>query len=154
MSSDPRKPRRSPERTEDPPYYEALGRAIKVARTELGLERKDLAARAGVSYAYLSDIESGRGRPSSKALRAIAEALGVSPSLLMGSAEARTARASLPPRDERWTSWERPPAAASPSARGRPSPPSLRTELRMLIDELDPNDVPVVLELVRRLVGR
>ena len=57
--------------TQDPAYYEALGRAIKVARTELGLSRKELAARAKISYPYIADIESGRGRPSSSALLAV-----------------------------------------------------------------------------------
>ena len=73
--------------TVDPAYYEALGRAIKVARTELGLSRKELAAKARISYPYVADIESGRGRPSSSALLAIARALGMSPSTLMASAE-------------------------------------------------------------------
>lgn len=82
----PRKP--SPSFTEeDPRYYEALGRAIKVARTQQDLSRKTLAERAGVSYAYLSDIETGRGRPSSKALLAVAGALGRTPSELLQEAE-------------------------------------------------------------------
>lgn len=72
---------------EDPRYYEALGRAIKVARTQQDLSRKTLAERAGVSYAYLSDIETGRGRPSSKALMAVAGALGRSPAELLQEAE-------------------------------------------------------------------
>lgn len=72
---------------EDPRYYEALGRAIKVARTQQDLSRRTLAERAGVSYAYLSDIETGRGRPSSKALLAVAAALGRSPSELLQEAE-------------------------------------------------------------------
>ena len=144
---------RPSQRTEDPRYYEALGRAIKVARTELGLERKELAERSGLSYAYLSDIESGRGRPSSKALRAIAEALGVAPSLLLGSAEARVSRPpSTPPSDERWATWERPSAPMTMPSLEEAG--TLRTQLRMVVDELDPADVPVVLELVRRLIGR
>ena len=72
---------------EDPGYYESLGRAVKVARTQQDLSRKTLAERAGVSYAYLSDIETGRGRPSSKALMAVAGALGRSPAELLQEAE-------------------------------------------------------------------
>ena len=72
---------------EDPAFYEALGRAIKVARTQQDLGRRTLAERSGVSYAYLSDIETGRGRPSSKALLAIAGALGRAPSELLQEAE-------------------------------------------------------------------
>lgn len=68
-------------------FYESLGRAIKVARTQQDLGRRTLAERSGVSYAYLSDIETGRGRPSSKALLAIAGALGRTPSELLQEAE-------------------------------------------------------------------
>ena len=60
------KPARPLPRNESPEFYEGLGRAIKVARTSMGLERKELAERASVSYAYLSDIETGRGRPGSR----------------------------------------------------------------------------------------
>jgi len=72
---------------EDPAFYEALGRAIKVARTELGVERRELAEQANVSYAYLSDIETGRGRPGSRSLLSIAAALGRPVAELMHEAE-------------------------------------------------------------------
>ena len=52
-------------------------------RTERGMERKDLAEAAGLSYAYLSEIETGKKRGSSKALYVIAEALGVRPSEIL-----------------------------------------------------------------------
>lgn len=73
--------------SDDPGYYEALGRAIRVLRTERGLERKELAEAAGLSYPYLSEIETGRKRPSSKALFVIAEALGVRPSEVLSLAD-------------------------------------------------------------------
>jgi transcriptional regulator with XRE-family HTH domain len=84
-------PRRSD--GEEPAFYEGMGRAVKVLRTQFGLSRKELAAASGLSYAYLADIETGRGRPSSKALLAIAQALGVSASTLMREAERYEARA-------------------------------------------------------------
>ena len=68
----PGKPRRG-QGTQDPAFYDALGRAIKVARADRGLERKELAEMADVSYPYLADIESGRGRPTSTVLLAIAK---------------------------------------------------------------------------------
>ena len=86
------KPARPLPRNESPEFYEGLGRAIKVARTAMGLERKELAELAGVSYAYLSDIETGRGRPGSRSFLAIAEALDRSPSELMREAELYRAR--------------------------------------------------------------
>jgi transcriptional regulator with XRE-family HTH domain len=83
----PRKPKERLPRNEDPAFYEGLGRAIQVARTSVGMKRKELAEAANVSYAYLSDIETGRGRPGSRSLLAIAEALGMSPSILWRQAE-------------------------------------------------------------------
>jgi transcriptional regulator with XRE-family HTH domain len=71
----------------DPGYYERLGRAIKVHRALLGMERKDLAEAAGLSYPYLAEIENGKKRPSSKVLRSMAEALGLRPSQLLETAE-------------------------------------------------------------------
>ena len=85
----------------DPEFYEGLGRAIKVARTALGFERKELAESAGVSYAYLSDIETGRGRPGSRSLLAIAEALMLSPSALMREAEVYRAQMTGEPMSDR-----------------------------------------------------
>lgn len=106
-----RLPRKPSFGEEDPAFYEALGRAIKVARTQQDLGRKTLAERASVSYAYLSDIETGRGRPSSKALLAIAAALGRTPSELLQEAELYGAMQELSE-----ASGERPvPRTAAPS---------------------------------------
>ncbi len=71
----------------DPAYHLALGRAIQVVRAELGLSRKELAGRAGISYTYLADIEKGRRRPSSQSLLQIARVFGMSPSALLERAE-------------------------------------------------------------------
>lgn len=56
---------------------EALGRAIKTLRTALGIDRKTLAERAGLSYPYLSQIENGQRDPSTAKLTALAGQLGV-----------------------------------------------------------------------------
>ena len=152
--------------TEDPGFYEALGRAIKVARTEQGLSRKLLAEAAGVSYPYLADIESGRGRPSSRPLLAIAQALEMTPSELFARAESfvhrmreegapATPAAMLPARpSRRWFQAEAPVAAmASPPVDMEPSAPGGRDELHRLIDQLPDEDVPLALEIARRLLG-
>lgn len=81
-------------------FYEALGRVIQVARTEQGLSRKELAARAGVSYASLADIETARRRPSPSALIRIASALGMGPSELLLRAERYLGRFSAEPLGE------------------------------------------------------
>jgi transcriptional regulator with XRE-family HTH domain len=115
-------------RPDDPAYYEALGRAVRVLRTERGLERKDLAGAAGMSYAYLSEIETGKKRPSSKALFVIAEALGVRPAELLAlgdryaggpaGAAPSSARPSDPPQR----------LAAPPPPASRPSPVAAASE--------------------------
>lgn len=64
--------------SEDLSPAEALGRAIAVRRTALGMKRKDLAKAAKLSYPYISEIENGAKEPSAKALRQIADALELS----------------------------------------------------------------------------
>ena len=73
-------------------FYDALGHTIKVARTDLGIDRKDLAERAGISYSYLAAIENGHKQPSSQVLLALAEALGLRTHELLESAEGRRDR--------------------------------------------------------------
>src|SRR5206468_2367928 len=87
MDEEPTKPTTPWVASADPRFYPALGRAIKVLRTERGLGRRELAELAEVSYPYLSEIENGKKRASSKALVAIAAALGLRPSQLLESAE-------------------------------------------------------------------
>jgi transcriptional regulator with XRE-family HTH domain len=68
-------------------FYRALGQAIKVARTEQGVERKELARVSGISYPYLSEIEKGKKRASTEALLPIGQALGLKQSQLLERAE-------------------------------------------------------------------
>src|SRR2546425_8292826 len=68
-------------------FYGALGRAIKVTRTEQGIERKELARLSSLSYPYLSEIEKGKKRASTEALLPIARALGLRQSELLERAE-------------------------------------------------------------------
>ncbi len=68
-----------------------LGRAIAAARSALGMKRGELAARAGVSYPYLSELENGTKRGSTQKVAQIAEALGLTGSQLLARAEALTA---------------------------------------------------------------
>ena len=69
------------------PFSEGLGRAIRVIRTGQDLSRKKLAVRAGLSYSYLAEIETGAKVPSSKALAALAEALELAPHELLEAAD-------------------------------------------------------------------
>ena len=89
MARKPRKDAPPESATADEGFFQGLGRAVQVLRTELGLGRKDLAERAGLSYSYLSEIENGAKQPSSKALILLAKALGLDVYELIAAAEAR-----------------------------------------------------------------
>jgi transcriptional regulator with XRE-family HTH domain len=163
---------------EDPAYYEALGRAVKVLRTERGLERRDLADLADISYPYLSEIENGKKRPSSRALLQIANALGVPASALLETTEAyvgtvppardRTApapppafAAATPPpptsaSPRRWFRVDRATASEQPAGEVRePIADDERlTLIRQLLDtsaQLQPDDLRRLLDLAWRL---
>src|SRR3954462_9307664 len=77
---------------------ETVGARLKRLRLQLGLSQRDLSSQ-GVSYAYISRIEAGARRPSVKALRKLAQKLGVSAEdLETGSAvRAGAARELRPP---------------------------------------------------------
>jgi transcriptional regulator with XRE-family HTH domain len=52
-----------------------LGRLVQQRRHELSLTRRDLAAASGVSYSYVSQIETGDRDPSLKTMRKLADIL-------------------------------------------------------------------------------
>jgi transcriptional regulator with XRE-family HTH domain len=64
-----------------------FGRAVAAVRAELGMKRKELAERAGLSYPYIAEIENGSKSPSQRALANVADALGMTASELMERAE-------------------------------------------------------------------
>lgn len=51
---------------------------VRELRNERGMTGETLAAKAGCSKSYLSEIENGKKYPSGRLLRALAKALGVS----------------------------------------------------------------------------
>jgi transcriptional regulator with XRE-family HTH domain len=141
-------------------FYRALGRAIKVARTEQGLERKELARLSGFSYPYLAEIEKGVKRPSTEALILIAQALGLKQSELLQRAERLLEREASKPQ------------AAVSRTRARPMPKRARSrvyelesvtaespsrtslqELTSRVGQLGADDFHRVLDLVRRLAS-
>src|SRR6476469_3242748 len=76
-----RKP--SPERVADA----RLGRAIRALRHEREMTLAQVAAAAGLSQPFLSQLELGRTRPSMRSLFRIATALGTTQQALLGRAE-------------------------------------------------------------------
>jgi len=161
---------------ERPEMYQALGLTIHVLRTDQGVERKELAERAGISYSYLAAIETGKKPPSSKVLFAIAEALGLRTHELMGAAETRRERSVGGPqtRSSRWfhASLDAAPTAPRfgsesevdamledrtdlPMTRNLPrSPAGFMMELERLTAGLSDDDREMILQLAARLATR
>ena len=67
---------------------ESIGVRLRRLRLERGLSQRDIAS-PGVSFTYISRIESGQRQPSVKALRMIAAKLGVSAEFLETGRELR-----------------------------------------------------------------
>jgi transcriptional regulator with XRE-family HTH domain len=61
----------------DADWTARLGMYVRAQRSASGLSLRDLAERAGVSNAYLSQVERGLHEPSLSVLRAIARALAI-----------------------------------------------------------------------------
>ncbi|HEX8826656.1 MAG TPA: helix-turn-helix transcriptional regulator [Xanthobacteraceae bacterium] len=68
-----------------------IGAEVRRNRAKRGMTRRQLATASHTSERYLAQIESGAGNPSVTVLRAIAQALDLPTSALLGEATARTA---------------------------------------------------------------
>lgn len=97
--------RRRP-REPEPLWREVLGRRLRDTRRRRGARLVDVAARAGVSPQYLSEIERGRKEPSSEMIAAVCGALNIDLGRLLGGISADLTRrptsstsrvATLPP---------------------------------------------------------
>jgi transcriptional regulator with XRE-family HTH domain len=62
--------------TDEGPGTETIGERLRRLRVERGLSQRDISGK-GVSFTYISRIESGQRQPSVKALRLLARKLGV-----------------------------------------------------------------------------
>ena len=157
----------------DPERAQRVGRAIQVLRTELGLSRAELAERAGVSYSYLSEIETGKKEVSSRTLYVLADALGVPTSTLMATAETRVrsttdAETAIgapmapssagitgeAPQARGWFGRARRAVLEEPGEAGEPGDPGEPTdlaELAAIFEQLSPEDRELLLDFARRL---
>ena len=73
---------------------EEFGDLLRQARQRLGMSRRDLAEATGLSYPYISQIETGYRMPSSPAVRSLADALGLRVEHLFGAIPPTTSRDS------------------------------------------------------------
>lgn len=67
--------------------YEALGRQVKQQRKKLKLSQKELAGRIGISVPYMSNIENGKTKFGLRVLADLADAMGITPGILMSDRE-------------------------------------------------------------------
>jgi transcriptional regulator with XRE-family HTH domain len=65
---------------------------LKRLREEKGLSVRALAAKAHMSYTYLSNVENGKADPSLSVLKRLAAALGITASELIQEPRKRTRR--------------------------------------------------------------
>jgi XRE family transcriptional regulator, aerobic/anaerobic benzoate catabolism transcriptional regulator len=72
-------------------WLAGIGAEVRRNRAKRGMTRRQLATASHTSERYLAQIESGAGNPSVTVLRAIAQALGLPTSALLGEPSARTA---------------------------------------------------------------
>ena len=86
-------PDRRPSREPEPLWREVLGRRRRDTRRRRGARLVDVAARAGVSPQYLSEIERGRKEPSSEMIAAVCGALNIELGRLLGGISADLTRA-------------------------------------------------------------
>ncbi len=81
----------------EPLWREVLGRRLRAHRQQQGQRLVDVAARAGVSPQYLSEIERGRKEPSSEMIAAVCGALGTTLVRLLGGISADLSRPAARP---------------------------------------------------------
>ena len=87
--------RRHSAETSDAAFLRAVGDRLRLQRARRGVTRKILAQRSGVSERYIAQMEAGSGNVSILLLRAIAEALGISPTDLLCDQQDRPAVSAL-----------------------------------------------------------
>jgi transcriptional regulator with XRE-family HTH domain len=157
-----------------------VGTVIKLRRTELGLSRRELAERAGLSYPYVAELENGAKQGSPRALEAIATALELRPAELLAWSDDLTETRGMSPSDPKhWrnrrtidapsvaaamvplaASAESGPApgGAKPEAGDRLSPRQLAARIDDVLRDADPADAQEALlmalgeERVREIV--
>jgi transcriptional regulator with XRE-family HTH domain len=102
-------PQRSGRRSARPPLEEDVGPRLRAHREQRGLSLRELARRLGVSPSAISQIETGKSRPSVSTLYSIVSELGMSLDELFGASKSAQP-AAAPPAPARRTQRGQPPA--------------------------------------------
>lgn len=127
-----------------------LGKKIAQRREELGMSRKQLAEVTNLSYAYISQIETGYRLPSAKHHVILAKVLGVSLDELFGAEEAP----SVPLRMQTETQGPRATASAKASAMAAPRAgrrPSMDEAIEHAVQEIESLPASVRLEALSQV---
>lgn len=150
----------------------AFGRVLSEYRKRHGMTRSQLAERSGLSYPYVSQLETGLRKPSRKAGAQLAAALGIDPlaleaalpsddsSVLSFERSTRVREALLSDRpgalDEALASAVPVPAALSledPAGRATASTPDVVDDVVARVEELDPGErLDALAEVQRRVM--
>ncbi len=90
-------PADAPHRSDDSDagFLHGLGERLRLIRARRGMSRRILSRQADISERYIAQMEAGDGNVSILKLRAIAQALGVTVTELLGDHPERTADAML-----------------------------------------------------------
>ena len=122
-----------------------VGEKLKALRKERGLTLQKVAASAGLSKAFVGQIESGRANPSLASLKRVADALGIPLAALFESPDGGKETAAPEPDgagEVRVVRQDRRKMLVWP---GRKTPsflltPDLQGRLEVLLDVLEPGD--------------
>ena len=138
-----------------------LAAMIQSRREQMGLRRRDLVEATGLSYPYISQLETGYRLPSDRALRDLAAALSLDPAELLAvmPEERRTTSSPLAAAASTTPRWHLNPAAVMPDAlRESPRERSADDVVIDILRQLEPMDadaaIDVLAEVQRRLVRR
>ena len=87
---------------------EEFGELLRQSRERLGMSRRDLVEATGLSYPYISQLETGYRQPSPAAIQKLADALQLSlDDLFSAMAKGRRDELSMNAEPERSTGWVR-----------------------------------------------
>ena len=152
----------------DPAFLAVYGEAVQARREEMGLDRKQLAERTGISYSYLSAIESGQKLPSGTYQTMLSMGLEITPAELLARANGAVRDMPAPQEHMELSRQSEAPRmmAAMALSMGSPqvarseaplerfrTPSGVMAELEELLPRLTPEDQDMVLGMVRRLAG-
>jgi transcriptional regulator with XRE-family HTH domain len=122
-----------------------LAEKLRAIRREKGLTLQQVADGAGLSKAFVSQIESGMANPSLASLKRVGNALGIPLAALFESAANGASRSQVDPGDTsevRVVRRDRRKRLVWPGRRNPSSllTPDLRGKLEVLLDVLEPGD--------------